>query len=309
MPSLGVSRPKILIVDDQAENLFALQKLLATLEVEVYQASSGNDALGLALEHEFAVAILDVQMPEMDGYELVELLRGNESTATLPIIFVSAVYSDEYHHRKGYDAGAVDFISKPFIPEILLSKIKIFVDLYQQRHQLQAVIGELNHANEQLQLSNKELQTLSYSVSHDLRAPLRAIDGYSRMLADAIGPEISPDALRLMSVVSDNVREMNELLEGLLKFSRLAFQPLAVREIEMRGIAQQVLDELLKKKERQIETSLADLPSTWADPTLMTQVFNNLLSNALEIQPQKRPSPNQDRGFRTRRAGGLLRAR
>jgi len=115
-----MNKPKILIVDDKAENLFALDKILQKLDVEVLQARSGNEALGLTLEHELCMAIVDVQMPEMDGYELVDLLRGNEVTISLPVIFVSAIFSDEYHHRKGYDSGAVDFMSKPFIPEILL---------------------------------------------------------------------------------------------------------------------------------------------------------------------------------------------
>jgi len=133
-----VVKPKMLIVDDYADNLFTLSKLLRELDVDVYQATSGEEALGLVLEYDFCVAILDVQMPEMNGYELAELLRGNESTSKLPIIFLSAMYSDEYHHRKGYDAGAVDFLSKPYIPDILLSKVRVFIRLYEQRLQLES---------------------------------------------------------------------------------------------------------------------------------------------------------------------------
>ena len=107
------SNSKVLILDDKPQNLFALEKLLSKLEVEVVQTTSGVEALGLTLEHEFCLAIVDVQMPEMNGYEFLELLRGNPSTASLPVIFISAIYSDEYHHRKGYDAGAVDFQSLP----------------------------------------------------------------------------------------------------------------------------------------------------------------------------------------------------
>jgi putative two-component system response regulator len=130
-------RPQILLVDDKAENLFTLRRLLAELDVEAFSTTSGNEALGLVLEHDFCAAIVDVQMPEMDGYELVELMRSNAKSATLPVIFVSAIYSDEYHHRKGYDAGAVDFLSKPFIPDILLSKVRVFIKMYEQRLQLE----------------------------------------------------------------------------------------------------------------------------------------------------------------------------
>ena len=154
-----LNTPKVLIVDDKPQNLFALEKILQKLDVGVFKAESGNEALGIVLEHEFALAFVDVQMPEMDGYELVELLRGNAATASLPIIFVSAIYSDEYHHRKGYDSGAVDFMSKPFIPEILLSKVRVFIDLYEKRRDLQNLVDELNRTNAALSRRTLLLET------------------------------------------------------------------------------------------------------------------------------------------------------
>jgi CheY-like chemotaxis protein len=131
------------------------------LPVQTFKALNGNDALELTLEHDFCAAILDVQMPEMDGYELAELLRGNERTTTLPIIFVSAIFSDEYHHRKGYSAGAVDFMAKPFIPDILLSKVKVFIELDEQRRKLQETVKQLNQANAALSRRAKQLEVSS----------------------------------------------------------------------------------------------------------------------------------------------------
>jgi signal transduction histidine kinase len=159
------ARPKILIVDDKPQNLFALEKLLRQLDLEVIQTTSGAEALGLTLEQDFCMAIVDVQMPEMDGYELVELWRGNSTTASLPVIFVSAIYSDEYHHRKGYDTGAVDFLSKPFTPEILLSKVKVFLDLYHQRVKLQDLVNQLNAKNEALIQVTNDLQEANVALS------------------------------------------------------------------------------------------------------------------------------------------------
>jgi signal transduction histidine kinase/DNA-binding response OmpR family regulator len=158
---MKLDRPKILIVDDKPENLFALSKLLKNLDVDVIQALSGPAALNLALEHDFCVAIVDIQMPGMDGYELVELLRSNEGTATLPVIFVSAIFSDEYHHRKGYEAGAVDFMSKPFVPEILLSKLRIFVELYQQRLAVQQANIVLSKRAVELEASSQISQQVT----------------------------------------------------------------------------------------------------------------------------------------------------
>jgi putative two-component system response regulator len=128
----------ILIVDDREENLYTLEKILSEIpNIRLIQATNGNDALMQTLEYDFCLAIVDVQMPEMDGYELVELLRGNHKTSQLPVIFVSAIFSDEYHHHKGYDVGAVDFLSKPLNPKILVSKVRVFISLYEQRLQLE----------------------------------------------------------------------------------------------------------------------------------------------------------------------------
>lgn len=123
----------ILIVDDRPENLFALEKVLSQTGAGIVEASSGNDALLETLHHRFAMAILDVQMPGMDGYELAELLRGNEATRELPIIFLTAAYSDEQHVFKGYEAGGVDFITKPYNSKLLLSKVKVYLELDRQR--------------------------------------------------------------------------------------------------------------------------------------------------------------------------------
>ena len=127
---------KILIVDDKAENIYTLRQLLQGINAEIVSAGNGNDALIATLNHDFAVALLDVQMPGMSGYELAELLRGSKATANLPIIFLSAVYSDDYHVFKGYEAGGVDFLVKPFDPKILINKINIFLQLDKQRQEL-----------------------------------------------------------------------------------------------------------------------------------------------------------------------------
>ncbi|MBK9053175.1 MAG: response regulator [Chloroflexi bacterium] len=200
-------KPKILIVDDRPENLYALQKLLNKLDITIYPALSGAEALELTLEHQFGVAIVDVQMPEMNGYELVSLWRGNRSTASLPVIFVSAIYSDEYNHRKGYDAGAVDFLSKPFVPEILLSKVRVFLELHTQRRELETVYAQVVRFNEELETQVRErtaelqraydmLAHLDQNkadfisvIAHELRTPLSLIRGYAEMLGEEPPPQ------------------------------------------------------------------------------------------------------------------------
>lgn len=147
---------KILIVDDRADDLFALEKVLGETGAEIVKAENGNEALSAALNHDFALAILDVQMPGMDGYKLAELLRNEERTNGLPIIFLSAVYSDAYHVFRGCEAGAVDFITKPYDPKVLISKVKVFLQLDRQRMEL---IGKL-----EIESSQRYLESILMSM-------------------------------------------------------------------------------------------------------------------------------------------------
>lgn len=148
---------KILIVDDKEQNLFTLRKVLDDLDVEFVEAMYGNDALKATLHNDFALAILDVQMPDMDGYELAELLRCDPKTENLPIIFLSAVFHDDYHVFKGYDSGAVDFIIKPYEPKILLSKVNFFLQLHQQKLALEKAV--------ELEKTKNYLENILFSMS------------------------------------------------------------------------------------------------------------------------------------------------
>ncbi len=207
-------KPKILTVDDKPQNLFALEQILQKLDVEVHKAATGGEALDLVLEHKFALAILDVQMPEMDGYELAGLLRGNKPTASLPIIFVSAIYSDEYHHRKGYDSGAVDFMSKPFIPEILLSKVRVFIDLYENRITLQNLVDELKRTNATLSRRTTLLET-SAKLGQQITGILDSKELFSQV-ATIIQTQFNFSSVSIWLVSDD---EKNIVLEARTKTS------------------------------------------------------------------------------------------
>ena len=161
----------ILIVDDRKHNLFALEQTLKDVPAKIIKAMSGDEALALSLQHEFALALVDVQMPGMDGYELAELLLGNPSTSSIPIIFVSAAYGDEAHRFRGYETGAVDYLVKPVDPTILRGKVKVFLELARTRAELQAVVTERTRAleakAEQLARRNSFRRLLG-AVSKDL---------------------------------------------------------------------------------------------------------------------------------------------
>ncbi len=145
-----MENPKILIVDDRVENLIALEELVSELEVDIVRALSGNEAIAKTLEHDFAIALIDVQMPGMDGFETVDLLRKNKQTKNLPVIFVTASHKEEYYQIKGIEIGAVDFMTKPIVPTVLLGKIRVFLNLYHQRSELTNTVIERDKALHEL---------------------------------------------------------------------------------------------------------------------------------------------------------------
>lgn len=160
--------PKILIVDDRPENLLALEGLLDPFNVELIKANSGEEALAHTLDHDFALILLDVQMPGMDGYEVAELMRGNKKNKHIPIIFVTAASKASSHIFRGYESGAVDYLLKPLIPVMFQSKVGVFIELYEQKEALREKtqefdrkLVELEELQQQLEETNEQLLLLS----------------------------------------------------------------------------------------------------------------------------------------------------
>lgn len=163
--------PKLLVVDDTPANLVAMRKLLTKIDVEIIEAHSGNEALSACLDHEFALILLDVHMPDIDGFEVAALLAEEAQTRDTPIIFVTAAYADDINRLRGYEFGAVDYIAKPINDTILLSKVRVFLDLYRGRQQLRVLLDVLNERNaalEQEVAERKRVEELvRYQAAHD----------------------------------------------------------------------------------------------------------------------------------------------
>ena len=211
--------PKVLIVDDRVENLVVLEKLLSGLNVEPVRATSGNQALSLSLEHEFALALVDVQMPDMDGYETVKLLHEQQETLLLPVIFVSAIYSGEYYKVKGVEVGAIDFIEKPIVPELLLGKVKIFLELYQYqrlqksiKQKLQQNISDISNKLEESyqQLAEVEKQhKKTQEALNDVMEDLKDAEELKRMVNLMTGREVR------MAELKQEIKRLNSELDKL----------------------------------------------------------------------------------------------
>jgi len=220
-----MKKDKILIVDDKEENLISLEYILNDFNVDIIKASSGEEALKHTLKDEFAMAILDVQMPGMDGYETLELMRHRKKTKYLPVIFVSAIHQSDFHIVKGIETGAVDFIPKPIIPEVLKGKVSIFLDLYRQRKELNLVLKYLENKNEELIIAKEKAEEATRSksmflanMSHEIRSPMNGILGLSRLM---FNEATNPEHKDLLNVVTTSGEHLLQIINDILDFSKI----------------------------------------------------------------------------------------
>jgi PAS domain S-box-containing protein len=413
----------VLLVDDIPANLIAMEALLERDDTRVLKASSGREALELLLREEVAVALVDVHMPEMDGFELAKLIRGRADTRDVPILFVTAAERDPRYLMRGYDAGAVDFLFKPIEPKMLSGKVDVFVQLWRNRRQLAAQVeamrlaaiafetheaivltdaagrivkvncafteitgyseaevlgqnprllqsgrhdaafyralwaqlrrdghweGELwnrrkdgveycewkritavsdaegrtthyvgvgmdvterKHAEDELrrmhatlerrveertaalQAANAELAAFSYSVSHDLKAPVRAIDGFAQLLAAEEGERLSRDGHGYLQRVRNAAARMSALIDGLLTLSNIGRSPMNRMDFDLSALAQEVAAERVgAEANRHIDVQVASGIRVNGDPGLVRVLLENLLGNAVKYSLDRDPA-------------------
>jgi signal transduction histidine kinase len=276
MDSPVLSPVKCLLVDDLEENLLALAALLAADDVEVLTARSGSEALELLLVHDVALAFLDVQMPDMDGFELAELMRGSDRTRHIPLIFVTAGAREAQRMFQGYESGAVDFIYKPIDPHILRNKAQVFFQLYRQKQQIAA---ELSDRTETLRLN----EMFSALLAHDLRSPLSAIIGSAHILRRRSTDAATLDtAARILSSGNRMARMIEDMLD--LARARLGGGIIIKREpADFKALVERVVREhQAAAPARLIESSVdGDCSGEW-DTERIAQVASNLIGNALK---------------------------
>jgi PAS domain S-box-containing protein len=398
----------ILIVDDKPANILVLESLLAAKDRVLLNATNGKEALTITLNKEVDLIILDVQMPDMDGFEVAQILKSNKRTKNIPIIFATAESKERKLMMKGYDEGAMDYLLKPLDPEVVKAKVNVLLKIQLQRKELieknsslqksallinnsADIIGivdaatlhieEMNNAFttilgysveeyretalpfflveedrvllqslsgqtkerlsfetriyckdrtvkwlqwkvvvkdgkwfvnagditdvkladerirqlnsdlqsnvQQLEVTNKELGSFSYSVSHDLRAPLRAMNGYSKILEDKYLSVLDEEARRLLGNIRKNAAKMGVLIDDLLEFSRLGRKEVQRSDIDMQKMVETVLMEIDKSTEHHAEIKIGSLPNTEADYALLHQVWINLISNAIKYSGKK----------------------
>jgi len=265
----------ILVVDDIQQNLIAVEALLARPGVALLKASSGAEALELLLEHEVALALIDVQMPNMDGFELAELIRGSERTRTIPLIFLTAAAREASYSFRGYEAGAVDFLYKPLDAKALVSKVNVFVELYQQKKQMSQQLEELKRA---LRLN----EMFTAVLGHDLRTPLSVVMNGAMLLPMMTDhPKVAVTAQRIQS----SARRMAQMVDQLLDLARIRSGELQLRlaDQDLEPICRAIADEFHGgDKPQRVTVEAEGNTLAHVDAGILSQVVSNLLSNALQ---------------------------
>ena len=275
----------ILLVDDDATKRFALTAILAPLGQNVVEAASGPDALRQLLKQDFAVILLDVRMPGMDGFEAAQLIRQRPRSELTPIIFVTALDRAETDMGRGYDLGAVDFVFAPVVPAILRAKVSVFVELYKAQQELRRYRTQLERLVQErttaLTAINRELEAFSYSVSHDLRAPLLSFDGLNQSLLKDYGDSLDPRAKDYLQRMRRASERMTSVFDGLQTLFRLTSGEIHRETTDISGMAADIVEEMrAADPERKVDVSVGEGLTVFGDPRLLRILMTNLISNA-----------------------------
>ncbi|MGM0613331.1 MAG: response regulator [Bacteroidota bacterium] len=293
--------PKILIVDDQYPNLLVLEKILGYFDAECIKAKNGQEAIDQTRQHVFALAILDVQMPDMDGFETLQKIREQENSQYLPVIFISAIYQEEEYVLKGIQEGAVDFIYKPIQPQILRGKVQVFLDLYEQQKKVEKLFEKQKYINQKLEeLKAKETRarqkaeeaTKSKSrflanMSHEIRTPLNGILGMTDIMKDT---SLTNEQKEYLDTISSSGDSLLEIINDVLDFSKIESSQMAIDkhtfnlEKEILEL-KKILNQKAEQKGIELKTSISEeVPATlFGDSSRIRQILTNLVNNAVKF--------------------------
>lgn len=303
---------KILLVDDREDNLYSIATIFEKDNYTIVKANSGREALKVLLkEQDFSLILMDVQMPDLNGFETATIIYERDKLKNIPIIFITAFGYDEDYIFKGYKTGGVDYIYKPVNPEVLRMKVSVFVDLYRKNQQLLLHEKRLTTANKALQKEieerkvseekikllneqllknnvhlkavNEELDRFAYVASHDLQEPLRKIMVFSDKIL--MSNNLDQDTQKYFKKIIDSSQRMQLLINDLLNFSRQAMNSSDFKDIDLNILLNEVIAELeidIEKNNAEILTM--DLPIVCAAPSLMKQLFYNLINNSLKFR-------------------------
>jgi signal transduction histidine kinase len=312
-------QPKILLVDDREDNLFSIETILEPDGYRFTKALSGREALKILLkEFDFALILMDVKMPNLNGFETAALIYEREKLKHIPIIFITAhSYGDE-NIFKGYRAGAVDYIYKPINPELLRAKVSVFIELYKKNHalivqeqklvainrSLESEVNErkiseekvkaLNHqlleSIEKLEAANKDLDRFAFMASHDLQEPLRKIRMFSDRLSSKFKEVLDEEGRMYISRIENAAERMQALIKDILTFSKINIEKDAFENSNLNTLLTEVLSDMETTiLEKKASLLIDPLPTLYINPGLIKPLFHNLINNSLKYSRRDVP--------------------
>lgn len=297
----------VLVVDDRPDNLLAVEAVLEPLPVDVIRANSGHEALRHLLTNDVAVILLDVQMPELDGYETARIIKARARTQNIPIIFLTARDKAIEHELDAYGTGAVDYLAKPFAPEVLRTKVQVFVDLYRQaktiedqRMLLERRLAERDRAQAELRLqtselerSNAELERFAFVASHDLREPLQIVAGFLDLLRTRRGDDArteDDEERELVDRAMVGVHGMSVLVDDLLSYARASAGERRTEVLDLGDLLDEVWAELEPDVERAgLRATNDPLPEVVGDRWQLGRLLWHLVDNAVKFRRAESP--------------------
>jgi hypothetical protein len=317
------ARPRVLVVDDQPANLIALRSVLGGYDVAT--AGSGSAALRELLKTDFAVVILDVHMPDLDGFDTAALLRQRPRSEYTPIIFMSAVRMEPDDRERGYALGAVDYLVSPIEPDVLRAKVAVFAELNRRQREAREMAEQLARANmalseraeeleqlndrlllevadrrraeealveraRELEVANRDIDAFSAAAAHDLRAPVRAIAGFVGLVLEEHGKLLPPEARAALERATASTRRMSALIDGLLQIAHVSRVHTTVHPVDLGALAMEIVEELRRSSpERTVEAVVSPDLVANGDPALLRVIMVNLIDNAWKFTRQANP--------------------